>query len=76
MERLWFTAALWLALALLAALIGTWARVSVALTEIVAHRDFLDPGVVAFDREAQFYVAYLEFIAPFDGQGSPAAILG
>jgi glutathione-regulated potassium-efflux system ancillary protein KefC len=36
MERLWFTAALWLALALLAALIGTWARVSVALTEIVA----------------------------------------
>jgi DNA mismatch repair protein MutS len=34
-----------------------------------AHRDFLDPGVVAFDREVQFYVAYLEFIAPLRRAG-------
>jgi len=36
LDRVWFTAALWLGLALFAALIGTWVRVSVALTEIVA----------------------------------------
>jgi DNA mismatch repair ATPase MutS len=34
-----------------------------------AHRDFLDPGVVAVDREMQFYVAYLEFIAPLRRAG-------
>jgi len=35
MDRIWFTAALWLALALLATLMGTWLNVSVALAEIV-----------------------------------------
>lgn len=35
MEQVWFSAALWLALALLAALLSIWLRVSVALTEIV-----------------------------------------
>ncbi|MCL6499949.1 MAG: cation:proton antiporter, partial [Firmicutes bacterium] len=35
MDQVWFTAALWFALALLATLLGTWLRVSVALTEIV-----------------------------------------
>jgi len=34
-----------------------------------AHRDFLDPGVVAFDREVQFYVAYLEFVVPLRRAG-------
>jgi hypothetical protein len=36
-----------------------------------AHRDFLDPSVVAFDREVQFYLAYLEFIAPLRQAGLP-----
>ncbi len=35
MDHLWFTATLWLVLALLATLIGAWLHVSVALTEIV-----------------------------------------
>ncbi len=34
-----------------------------------AHRHFLDPKVVAFDREVQFYLAYLEFIAPLRRAG-------
>jgi DNA mismatch repair protein MutS len=36
-----------------------------------AHRHFLDPRVVAFDREVQFYLAYLEFIAPLRRAGLP-----
>ncbi len=35
MENIWWTAAVWLALALLAAFLGSWLRVSVALTEIL-----------------------------------------
>ncbi|MEW2517034.1 MutS-related protein [Actinacidiphila alni] len=35
------------------------------------HRDHLDPTVVAFDREIQFYLAYLEFIAPLEDAGLP-----
>ncbi|MDR5684079.1 MAG: cation:proton antiporter [Armatimonadota bacterium] len=35
MEAVWSTAALWIVLALLAALLGIWLRVSVALTEIL-----------------------------------------
>jgi DNA mismatch repair ATPase MutS len=33
------------------------------------HKDFLDPAVVAFDREVQFYVAYLDFIGPIKEKG-------
>src|SRR5581483_9286609 len=35
MEHVWFTAAIWLGLALVATLLGIWLRISVALTEIV-----------------------------------------
>ncbi len=35
------------------------------------HPDFLDPVVTAFDREVQFYLAYLEFIAPLRQAGLP-----
>ncbi|MFI0938522.1 hypothetical protein [Streptomyces sp. NPDC021020] len=31
--------------------------------------DFLDPTVEAFDREVQFYLAYLEYIAPLKAAG-------
>jgi DNA mismatch repair protein MutS len=34
-----------------------------------ANKDFLDPTLVAFDREVQFYVAYLEYIAPLRKAG-------
>jgi hypothetical protein len=33
------------------------------------HKDFLDPTVVTFDRDIQFYVAYLEYIARFKKAG-------
>ncbi len=36
-----------------------------------AHRHFLDPSVVAFDREVQFYLSYLDFIAPLRRAGLP-----
>ncbi|MGH8428157.1 MAG: MutS-related protein [Gammaproteobacteria bacterium] len=32
---------------------------------VMAHENFADPTVVVFDREIQFYVAYLEYLAPF-----------
>jgi len=35
----------------------------------VRHRDYLDRTVAAFDREVQFYVAYLDFIARFRKTG-------
>lgn len=33
------------------------------------HRGYLDPTVAAFDREVQFYVGYLEYIATFTHAG-------
>jgi DNA mismatch repair protein MutS len=35
------------------------------------HRGYLDPTVGAFDRQVQFYVAYLEFIERFKPAGLP-----
>ncbi|HLY31868.1 MAG TPA: hypothetical protein VKQ36_12635, partial [Ktedonobacterales bacterium] len=35
------------------------------------HRAYLDETIGAFDREAQFYVAYLDFIAPLKAAGLP-----
>ncbi|MEX0674748.1 MAG: hypothetical protein WD067_08230 [Gaiellaceae bacterium] len=33
--------------------------------------DFLEPTVASFDREAQFYLAYLDHVAPFRARGLP-----
>jgi DNA mismatch repair protein MutS len=33
------------------------------------HRDYLDPTIGAFDREVQFYLAYLEYIQRFKAAG-------
>ncbi|HXW81226.1 MAG TPA: hypothetical protein VEJ84_17120, partial [Acidimicrobiales bacterium] len=35
------------------------------------HRDFLDDVIVSFDRDSQFYLAYLEHIAPLRASGLP-----
>ncbi|MET8405381.1 hypothetical protein [Streptomyces sp900116325] len=35
------------------------------------HRGYLDPAVAAFDREAQFYLAFLAFTAPLKKAGLP-----
>lgn len=41
-----------------------------ALAEFRAsNRDFLDATIIAFDREVQFYVAYLDYIAPLKAAG-------
>jgi DNA mismatch repair protein MutS len=34
-----------------------------------AHQDFLDTGVTGFDRDSQFYLAYLDHIAPLRSSG-------
>jgi DNA mismatch repair protein MutS len=41
-----------------------------ALDEYCArHRDYLDPAIAVFERETQFYVAYLEYIERFTSAG-------
>jgi DNA mismatch repair protein MutS len=35
------------------------------------HGRYLDPTIGAFDREVQFYLAYLEYIAPLESAGLP-----
>jgi DNA mismatch repair protein MutS len=35
----------------------------------VRHREFFDPTIRAFDREVQFYLAYLDLIAPMKAAG-------
>lgn len=34
-----------------------------------AHSDFIDPAIARFDREVQFYLAWLDFIAPMRTSG-------
>lgn len=34
-----------------------------------AHSDFIDPRIARFDREVQFYLAWLDFIAPIRSSG-------
>jgi hypothetical protein len=46
--------------------------VFLALDEYCArHRDYLEPTIGAFDREVQFYLAYLEYIERFTSAGLP-----
>ena len=33
------------------------------------HRDYLDPTILRFDREVQFFIAYLELIEPLRSSG-------
>ncbi|MFG1624874.1 hypothetical protein [Kribbella sp. NPDC049227] len=35
------------------------------------HTGFVDPAVAGFDREVQFYLAYLEYLAPLEAAGLP-----
>jgi DNA mismatch repair protein MutS len=35
------------------------------------HRGFVDPTIAAFDREVQFYLAYLEYLEPLRSSGLP-----
>lgn len=35
------------------------------------HAEYLDPTIAGFDREIQFYVAWLEFMAPYQKRGLP-----
>ncbi|NLE76135.1 MAG: DNA mismatch repair protein MutS, partial [Chloroflexi bacterium] len=36
-----------------------------------AHGQFVNDAILTFDREAQFYIAFLEFVAPLKRQGLP-----
>ena len=46
--------------------------VFLALSQYCArHRDYLDDTIGAFDREVQFYLAYLAYIEPFTAVGLP-----
>lgn len=45
---------------------GTFAALE---TFCAAHADFADPNVLAFDREIQFYLAYLDYLAPLKRTG-------
>jgi len=38
------------------------------------HGDFLDAAIAGFDREVQFYLAYLELLAPLRSAGLPVCI--
>ncbi|WP_084798623.1 MutS-related protein [Pleomorphomonas koreensis] len=38
---------------------------------VAANTDFIDPTIAAFDREVQFYLAWLDHIAPFRARGLP-----
>ncbi len=38
------------------------------------HRDYLDPTIELFDRELQFYLSYLEYIAPIRAAGLPFSL--
>jgi hypothetical protein len=35
------------------------------------HRNYVDPTLARFDREVQFYLAYLEYVAPLKAAGLP-----
>lgn len=41
-----------------------------------AHRHYLDQTVAGFDREVQFYLAYLEYVAQFKREGLPLCFPG
>jgi len=47
---------------------GTFARLD---QYRLKHAGYLDDGIAAFDREMQFYLAYLEYIAPLRQAGLP-----
>lgn len=45
---------------------GTFAKLQAYCQD---NKDFIDPGIVLFDREIQFYVSYIDYISPLKTAG-------
>ncbi|MDR7434250.1 MAG: hypothetical protein QN189_03875 [Armatimonadota bacterium] len=71
MDQIWFTAALWLGLALVAALFGSWLRASMALTEIMGILAQFLLDAIGKDRLLGASEAWVIFLASAGSSCSP-----